>query len=240
MQSDRRAWFGNICSENGLLCSDYQLEQLECYVKLLLEWNRKINLISRKDEENIWNYHILHSISPLFKINIMKNSKIIDIGTGGGLPGIPIKIMNPDISIICIDSTRKKINAVLKMINELKLEGIKVAWGRAEEVGLQSEYFEKFDIVIARAVAPLNELVSWAKNFLKRRTSIEPTKNTNAYGRIDLKDPTLLAFKGGDLSKEIKITKRKLPHININMIDLTFVGSEQLIDSDKKILVIQF
>ena len=77
-------------------------------MKLLLDWNKKINLISRKDEENVWTYHILHSISLLFKVKIFEGSKIVDIGSGGGLPGIPLKILHPNISLLCLDATRKR------------------------------------------------------------------------------------------------------------------------------------
>ncbi len=137
----------------------------------MLEWNKKINIISRKDEENVWTYHILHSISPLFKIEIKQNSAIVDIGTGGGLPGIPIKILRPDISMLCIDSTGKKINAVSQMITDLKLNNIHALWGRAEEIGSQPEYAGKFDVVIARAVAPLKDLFIGLKFFLKVQSS---------------------------------------------------------------------
>jgi 16S rRNA (guanine527-N7)-methyltransferase len=93
MYPEKKIWFRELCLKNGLTLTNKQLEQLDYYVVLLLEWNKKINIISRKDEENVWTYHILHSISPLFKIEIKQNSVIVDIGTGCGFPGIPIKIL---------------------------------------------------------------------------------------------------------------------------------------------------
>jgi 16S rRNA (guanine527-N7)-methyltransferase len=206
----------------------------------LLEWNKKINIISRKDEENVWTYHILHSISPLFKIEIKQNSAIVDIGTGGGLPGIPITILRPDISMLCIDSTGKKINAVSQMISDIKLNNIHALWGRAEEVGSQPEYAMKFDFVIARAVAPLKDLLFWSKIFLKKTETKKFAIKTHGNVRLDPNPPALLAFKGGDLSEEIEIAKRKYPQTNIQSIDLTFTGSEQLVASDKKILIVHF
>jgi 16S rRNA (guanine527-N7)-methyltransferase len=236
---DNKIWFRELCVKNGLIPNTNQLEQLDYYVVLLLEWNKKINIISRKDEENVWTYHILHSIAPLFEIEIKQNSAIVDIGTGGGLPGIPIKILRPDLSMLCIDSTGKKIKAVSQMISDIKLDNIQALWGRAEEIGSQPDYAWKFDFAIARAVAPLKDLLCWSKIFLKSKDQKRLTK-IHMNGRVDPNPPALLAFKGGDLSEEIEIAKRKHPQINIESIDLTFTGSEQLIASDKKILVVHF
>jgi len=240
MHPEKKVWFRELCVKNGLTPTIEQLEQLNYYVVLLLEWNKKINIISRKDEENVWTYHILHSISPLFKLEIKQNSTIVDIGTGGGLPGIPIKILRPDISMLCIDSTGKKINAVSQMINDIQLNKIQALWGRAEEIGLQPEYTRKFDSVIARAVAPLRDLLSWSKVFLKSIDKNKRVKINHMRDRIDPDFPALIALKGGDLSEEIETAKRENPQINIQSIDITFTGSEQLIASDKKILVVHF
>ena len=238
VQPDSKIWFRTLCVKNGLTPTDLQLNQLNQYVNLLLDWNKKINLISRKDEENVWTYHILHSISPLFKMKIFEGSKIVDIGCGGGLPGIPLKILRPDISLICIDATRKKANAVSQMVNKLKLENVGVIWGRAEEIGMQPEYLHRFDFTIARAVCQLNELIALSICFLREQNytrSIEKLFNSEL---IDPKPPALIAFKGGNLAKEINIAKRKYPQVNVKAIDLAFTGSEQLIAIDKKILLV--
>jgi 16S rRNA (guanine(527)-N(7))-methyltransferase RsmG len=223
---------------NGFTPTDLQLDQLNQYVGLLLDWNTKINLMSRKDEENVWTYHILHSISPLFKIKIKEGSRIVDIGSGGGLPGVPLKILRPDISLLCLDATRKKTNSISQMVDELKLESVNVLWGRAEEVGLQPEYLHKFDFAIARAVCPLNELIPLSINFLKKRNNPHSIETIINKGLIDADPPALFAFKGGDLTKEIELAKQHHPHVNIRSIDLTFIGSEQLIASGKKFLVV--
>jgi 16S rRNA (guanine(527)-N(7))-methyltransferase RsmG len=237
---EKKLWFRTLCVKNGFTLTDLQLEQLDQYVNLLLGWNKKINLISRKDEENFWTYHILHSVSPLFKLKIMEGCKIIDIGTGGGLPGIPLKILRPDISFICLDATKKKANAVSQMVDELKLEDIKVIWGRAEEIGMQFEYLHKFDFAIARAVCQLNELISLSMNFLKERNHSDSFEKIVCGGLTEPKPPALIAFKGGDLTQEIDLAKQRHPRVNINSVDLTFTGSEQLIASDKKIVIIHF
>jgi 16S rRNA (guanine527-N7)-methyltransferase len=238
VQPDKKVWFRTLCNKNGFTPTDLQLEQLDQYVKLLLDWNKKINLISRKDEENVWTYHILHSVSPLFKVKVMKGSKIVDIGTGGGLPGIPLKILRPDISLLCLDATRKKVNSVLQIIDDLKLKGANVVWGRAEELGRQPEYLHKFDFAIARAVCQLNELIALSINFLKKSNFPNSLESTKINSLIDPNPPALIAFKGGDLKNELDLAKRRFPQVNIDAIDLTFSGSEQLVATDKKILVV--
>ena len=238
MQPEKKVWIRTLCVRNGLTPTDVQVVQLDHYVRLLLDWNKKINLISRKDEENVWTYHILHSISPLFKIQMADGSRIVDIGSGGGLPGIPLKILRPDISLLCLDATRKKVNSISDMVDKINLERVNVLWGRAEDVSLQPDYLHKFDFAIARAVGPLNELISMSLNFLERRNNANSIKEKISNNLIDPDPPALIAFKGGDVAKEIELAKRQYPHVNINSIDLTFIGSEQLIASDKKILVV--
>jgi 16S rRNA (guanine527-N7)-methyltransferase len=240
IQPEKKIWFRDICRKNGLLPTDEQLEQLAYYVVLLLEWNKKINIISRKDEENVWTYHVLHSISPLFKLEIHQNSTMVDIGTGGGLPGVPIKILRPDLSLLCIDSTGKKINALSQMIKDIQLDKIQAVWGRAEEIGLQTEYAGKFDFAVARAVAPLKDILYWAKPFLKKKENNNGIIKTLINSRIESNPPVLLVFKGGELSQEIEIARRKQPQIKIQTIDLALNGSEQLIASDKKILAVHY
>jgi 16S rRNA (guanine527-N7)-methyltransferase len=238
VQPENKIWFRTLCIRNGLTPTDLQIEQLDQYVNLLLGWNKKINLISRKDEKNVWTYHVLHSISPLFKMKMIEGSRMVDIGSGGGLPGIPIKILRPDIFLLSLDATMKKVSAVSQIIDELKLKNVNAVWGRAEEIGKQSEYFRKFDFTIARAVCQLNELINFSINFLKKRDYKSSFKNIFSSGLLDSNPPALIAFKGGDLTHEIDLAKRQYPQVNINSIDLTFTGSEQLIASDKKILVV--
>lgn len=237
---DKKNWFRTLCSKNGLAPTDEQLEQLAFYVVLLLDWNKKINIISRKDEENVWTFHILHSISLLFKLEINKNSSIVDIGTGGGLPSVPLKILRPDLTFLCVDSTGKKIKALAQMIQEIGLKNIHAVWGRAEETGMLPEFKGKYDIAVARAVSSLTDVLSWAKPFLKNRKQKEGTSNKNDTNHAQIYESNLLVFKGGDLSKEIETARRRHPSIDVQSIDLTFNGSEQIIASDKKILVVHF
>jgi hypothetical protein len=124
------------------------------------------------------------------------------------------------------------------MVGDLKLDGIKVLWGRAEEIGAQSEYQNNFDFVIARAVGPLNDLVAWSKNFLRKKNQTISIANVVKGSKILLNQPALIAFKGGNLAQEIELAKRQYSQLNIITVDLAFAESEQLIASEKKMLII--
>jgi 16S rRNA (guanine527-N7)-methyltransferase len=201
-----------MCLEHKFKVSDTRLRLLEKYVSLLLTHNRALNLISRKDEENIWTNHILHCTSLLFYRTFPSKGDVLDLGTGGGLPGIIFAILNPGIRFTLLDATRKKIETVKSMVNELHLENVQTVWGRAEEIGRQSGYTGKFDIVVARAVASLDKLVTWAKLFLK--PPIPGQKQTE--GRIPMR--SLVAFKGGDLTNEIEQIRKKEDVKNIDSL----------------------
>ena len=97
-----------VCRRNGLEIGDRPMELLSAYVSLLQEWNKKINLVSRRDEENIWYAHLLHSLSPLFFLTMPPGASILDLGSGGGLPGIPLAIVCPEINVLLLDSIGKK------------------------------------------------------------------------------------------------------------------------------------
>ena len=231
-------WFRTTCRQNGIDVSDHQLSELEKFASLLLEWNIKINLISRRDEANIWTYHILHSASILFKLDIRHGAVVLDLGTGGGLPGIPLKILRPDITITLLDSTQKKINVVREMVDTLGLKGVNVVWGRAEDLGKKTEYAHTFDVVIARAVASLKDLLDWSAPFLRRQERHDRGDEFNE-GRAVI-GPSLIALKGGNLDSELRQIERDRRVDNISIINLTLEGSSQLEGEDKKIVVVKF
>ena len=147
--------------------SDHQVQQFLKYKDLLIEWNKKMNLTAIEDEYEIIVKHFIDSIS-CFITGVFSNpAKIIDIGTGAGFPGIPIKIVNPDMEVVLLDSLNKRINFLNEVISELKLTGITAVHGRAEDVAHKKEYREKFDIAIARAVANLSVLSEYCLPFVK-------------------------------------------------------------------------
>ena len=227
-------WLRTICRKNGLPVSDNQLALLQDYVAQLLNWNLKVNLISRQDEELVWQNHILHSVSLLFKIKLRRPSVIMDLGTGGGLPGIPLKILLPDVDFLLIDSTRKKVIAVQEILRGLGLPGIEAVWGRAEDLVKQKNLLSHFDYIITRAVAPLTMLVSWSKPFLRSAPTAEQMEDD-----CRLSPPALIALKGGDLEEEIAETNRREKIGLIKVVDLVYSGSEEISSTGKKIVVVK-
>jgi 16S rRNA (guanine(527)-N(7))-methyltransferase RsmG len=235
-------WFQTACAQNDLRLTDEQLRLLEEYAVRLLEWNKKINLISRRDEENFWSRHILHCLSLIFKVEIPERVKILDLGTGGGLPGVVLKIVRPDILFTLLDSTQKKINVVKDLVGSLGLDGIDAVWGRAEDLGKRHEYAERYDVVVARAVGPLKDLVRWSYPFMKKSAGARDVgRNPEPeLTRKRINNPALVAFKGGDMDIEVG-QLRTQPHVGpIATIELTLKGSTQLDDRDKKIVVVEF
>lgn len=219
--------FLKTCINNNFDISESKQHLLENYVSLLLSYNKKINLISRVDEENIWTNHILHCTSLLFHKAFPPSSTILDLGTGGGLPGIVYAILHPGLQLTLLDATRKKTDAVQAMVEQLELTNVHTVRGRAEEIGKDPDYAGKFNIIVARAVAPLDKLVQWSKPFL---CSDIPPVNENATSVIP--DRSLVAFKGGDISDELKKTKQKSAVLAIDFIVLDP-------DEEKKVVIIQ-
>ena len=200
---DMRLWFRNICLKNQFPVSDTQLLRLEEYVSSLLEWNKKINLVSRRDTDNIWRRHIVGSIAFLFRFQLHPSSSIIDIGTGGGLPGIPLAILLQNVRVTLVDSIQKKVKAVESIISDLHLETVDALCGRAEELADRKELQHSFDYVIARAVGQVADLIKWSKPFLKsaRNNYSNISRSSSLQSQID--SGSILLLKGGDVTDEI-------------------------------------
>ena len=228
-------WLRTICRKNGLIVGDEQIELFERYVKELLGWNRKINLISRQDEELVWQNHILHSVSPLFKLKLQEPATVMDLGTGGGLPGIPLKILLPDSEILLVDATRKKIMAVQEILVKLNLPGIRAIWGRAEDLANDQNLLSHFDYIVARGVATLDKLISWCGPFLRPSTAHQDLADN-----LRIIPPALIAFKGGILDDEIREATLSRRLRSTEVLDLVFPGSEEMSTGGKKIVVASF
>ncbi len=220
-----------ICRKNALSLSDDQLALLGRYVGGLLEWNKKINLISRRDEENVWFSHILHCIAPLFYVDIPDGSRVLDLGSGGGLPGIPLAIVRPDVSVTLLDSIRKKSMVTEEIIRSLQLKNVAVLTGRAEE-SAGKKGVGMFDMVVARAVASLEDLALWS------RPLVRAGKRPEASGGKS-NSPHLLALKGGDLEGEIAAATGRIG-VAITVIQMNFEGSLELGLEDKKLALVNF
>ena len=159
-----------------------KLHRLEA---LYSSWNERINLVSRKDMDLFSLHHILHSLGILKIVSFEPGTQILDAGTGGGFPGIPLAVVFPECSFTLVDSVRKKITAVSDIIEKLRLNNTEAVWTRVEDIK------EKFDFVVSRAVAPFPELVSWTLKHIK-----ELSNNKLPNG--------LIALKGGSLPEELK------------------------------------
>ena len=151
----------------GLEFSEKKYEQFMKYKDLIKEWNEKVNLTAIKEDEEIVKKHFIDSIK-VFKFEGLKNAKnIIDIGTGGGFPGIPMKIIKPEINIVLLDSLNKRIKFLDEVIKELQLKNIKAIHGRAEDFAQETQYREKFDVAVSRAVANLTVLSEFCLPYVK-------------------------------------------------------------------------
>lgn len=171
-----------------------QEEQLSALQNVYQDWNSKINVISRKDIDSLYEKHILHSLSIATILSFAAGTQIIDIGTGGGFPGIPMAIFFPDSQFHLVDSINKKLTVVKEVAAAVGLTNITTQHTRAEDIKNR-----KFDFAVSRAVAPLQDLWRWSKPLLKKGHAQE-----HANG--------LISLKGGDLAKEIQDSGTR-PHL---------------------------
>lgn len=197
--------------------SDFQLKQFYEYMNILIEWNKVMNLTGITDPKEIITKHFIDSLTILNNIN--KNNSIIDVGTGAGFPGIPIKIAFPSTKIVLLDSLNKRIKFLNEVISRLQLKNIETIHGRAEDYGKDKKHREKYDIVIARAVAPLNILLEYLMPFAKVKGKCLCMKGSNATEEI-LNSKNAIKILGGEIieTEEFYIPstniKRKIIQIN--------------------------
>ena len=162
--------FQKACKLLEIKLSEEHLEKFRLYSKELRKWNKKINLISRKsDKENDIYRHFLDSIIILKAIEIPKESKLLDLGSGAGFPGLPLKILRDDIHLILLESKRKKSFFLENMVELMNLHNAKVINKRSEELSSDSDYIEKFDFITSRFMGDLNKITKMAYPFLKAK-----------------------------------------------------------------------
>lgn len=192
-----------------------QIHQFSLLQSIYFEWNEKINVVSRKDIENLYERHILHSLSIAKFVQLRKATKVMDLGTGGGFPGVPLAIMFPDCRFHLVDSIGKKLKVVQAVIESIELKNIDTFHARAEEM----EY--RYDFVVSRAVAPLSELLAWSKN---------------KYAVRDLNQlhNGLICLKGGNIDEEIAAANKK----NVKKVAVSTYFNEEFF-SDKYIVYVE-
>jgi 16S rRNA (guanine527-N7)-methyltransferase len=230
--------YKEIISTNGPILEEDQVAKLEHYAELLLKWNAKVNLISRKDEESIWPSHILHSISILFEVGFPSDIRIADIGSGGGLPGIPLSIAMPQVEIVLIESIRKKCLALEDMIQRLGVANARVENARAEDVSRMREYRHSFDLVLARAVAPLEHLIRWSAALVRKEQKLELKIRKAESGNGSFALPVLIALKGGNLEREISEARKAVRLRDLRKVPILFDGIENTSLVDKHIVIV--
>ncbi len=164
-----------------------QIEQFAALKNLYEEWNQKINVISRKDVDNFYLHHVLHSLSIATQFDFPEGFEVMDLGSGGGFPGIPLAILFPNVHFHLVDSINKKLKVVEAVIVATNIKNVTIQHARAEDI-----HDRKFDVVMSRAVAPLKDLGYWSKPLLKKKPVDQPKKITG-----------LICLKGGDLTEEI-------------------------------------
>jgi len=170
--------------------SESQLKKFSELQELYKHWNEKINVISRKDIDHLMERHVLHSLAIANIIDFKKDSNIIDVGTGGGFPGIPLAIFYPGTNFLLVDSIGKKIKVVNEIASAINLNNVEAIQSRAEDVK------GEFDFVVSRAVAPIKDICKWTNHLIKP-------------GLTNLMHNGWLLLKGGDLKEEIKESNRK-------------------------------
>jgi 16S rRNA (guanine527-N7)-methyltransferase len=173
-----------------------QKKQFEVLQSIYQEWNQQINVISRKDMDSFYERHVLHSLAIAKVIQFKEKSKILDIGTGGGFPGIPLAILFPFCEFHLVDSIGKKIKVVEEVVKALDLKNVTFEHNRAEKVN------DSFDFIVSRAVTAMPEFLKWTKNKFNKKGF-----NTLENG--------ILYLKGGDLTEEMKEIKQKIRYFPV-------------------------
>ncbi|MDP6655903.1 MAG: 16S rRNA (guanine(527)-N(7))-methyltransferase RsmG [SAR324 cluster bacterium] len=210
-----------ICLENGLDISDSQWQLLEKWAALLLEVNQNVNLISRKETEFLWEKQILPCLALLIFRKFSPDADVCDFGTGGGLPGMLLAIVRPDLRLTLLDSRRKKIEVVQQMIDSLKLSNAQTVLGRGEELGKQRPWRQRFPLLTARAVGPLIDLVRWTADLRKVES-------------------VLHIYKGGEIKDEVFALSKKVSGVRVNKSLMVLKGYPKFAENQKYIISLEF
>jgi 16S rRNA (guanine527-N7)-methyltransferase len=188
--------------------SELQKEQFRLLGELYQDWNKKINVVSRKDIDELYLRHVLHSLGIAKVVAFQPGTRILDVGTGGGFPGIPLAILFPDIHVTMVDAIGKKIRVVQEVVEGLGITNTKALHTRVEDLPQQ------FDFIVSRAVAIMPTFVHWVKGRINKHSK-HPLKNG------------ILYLKGGDLTEELKIYR------NAEIYNLSQFFAEEFFETKK-------
>jgi 16S rRNA (guanine527-N7)-methyltransferase len=156
-----------LAAEQGIVLSEEQLQQFERYYELLVEWNEKMNLTGITEKPQVYEKHFYDSITPAFYYDFSKVESVIDVGSGAGFPGIPLKICFPSLKLTILDSLNKRLLFLQEVTKQLGLQNVSFVHSRAEDAGRDKKYREQFDLATARAVARMNVLSEFCLPFVK-------------------------------------------------------------------------
>lgn len=183
--------FLNMMTQFGIPLTDKQLEQFDKYYQLLVEWNKVMNLTGITEYEEVYCKHFADSLAIIKANNMSEIQSVIDVGTGAGFPGLPLKIAFPHLKVTLLDSLSKRVKFLNTVIDELGLENITAIHGRAEDFAREDEYREQYDMVVSRAVANLATLSEYCIPYVKK----------NGY---------FIPYKSGEIREEIETSKKAI------------------------------
>ena len=202
----------------GIEASDKMLADFQKYKEILVEWNQKMNLTGIEDEKEVFIKHFLDSISAVSKGYIKNGMSLIDVGTGAGFPGMPLRISLPDLKVTLLDSLNKRINFLQEVANQIDIDDIEFIHGRAEDFGKDENYRECFDIATARAVAGLPALMEFCVPFVKVGGYFVCLKGPNANLELE-ESKAAMDVLGVEFIEKINI---ELPESDLNHNILVF------------------
>ena len=193
-----------FAEKSGFHLKKEQIEKLDLYAEILLEWNEKINLTAITDSEGIAIKHFYDSLTPLWYLNIPKNARVIDVGTGAGFPSIPMAIVRPDLRFTLLDSLNKRLNFLNEVCTRLDISA-ELVHMRAEDAAQKAEYRESFDVAVSRAVAALPVLCEYCIPFVRKNGMFIAMKGSKAEEELEI-SKNAVSTLGATVEKTVKIS----------------------------------
>ena len=189
----------------GIELSDSQLRQFDEFAALLVEANKRLNLTRITEPEEIITSHFMDSLTTLSALDIAPNANVIDVGTGAGFPGVPIKIVRPDISITLLDATQKKLDFIREAVEQLELQNVELVHARAEDIGHKAKYRERYDIAYARALSEMKVLAELCLPLVRVGGHLVAQKSENIDEEVKSAKP-IIGQLGGITEKIVRTT----------------------------------